>query len=141
MPDVGLLLSEAFPAGRILPGDQHEDYWHDEALGSTPQSPAWVVLPESTDEVAVVLRMADEHGVPVTARGSGTGLSGAAVPCPGGIVVSFERMNAILDLDTENQVAVVQPGLTLAQLDEATAKHRLVYPVFPGEYSASLGGN
>src|SRR3954452_22346404 len=141
MADVSSLLSGVLPAARIVPGDQNEDYWHDEALGSAPQQPACVVLPESTDEVAAVLRVAHDHGIPVTARGSGTGLSGGAVPCPGGVVVSFERMRAILDLDTENQVAVVQPGVTLAQLDEATAKHRLGYPVFPGEYSASIGGN
>ena len=77
----------------------------------------------------------------MTARGSGTGLSGACVPDAGGIVVSFERMNAILEIDTENHVAVVQPGVTLDQLDEAPAAHGLVYPVYPGEYSASLGGN
>jgi glycolate oxidase len=55
--------------------------------------------------------------------------------------VSFERMNTVLEIDEANQVAVVQPGVTLAQLDEVTARHGLVYPVYPGEYSASLGGN
>jgi glycolate oxidase len=59
----------------------------------------------------------------------------------GGVVVSFERMKAVLEIDVENQVGVVQPGITLAELDEVTAAHGLVYPVFPGEYSASLGGN
>jgi glycolate oxidase len=77
----------------------------------------------------------------VTARGAGTGLSGASIPSPGGLVVSFERMNRILEIDTENHVAVVEPGVTLEQLDEVTAQHDLVYPVFPGEYSASIGGN
>ena len=91
--------------------------------------------------MAAVLRVADEHGIPVTARGSGTGLSGAAIPDPDGVLVSFERMNRVLEIDDENQMAVVQPGVTLAELDEATAAHGLVYPVFPGEYSASLGGN
>jgi glycolate oxidase len=91
--------------------------------------------------VADVLRVADELRVPVTARGSATGLSGAATPLPDGIVVSFERMASVLEIDTENHVAVVQPGVTLAQLDEATAAKGLVYPVYPGEYSASLGGN
>src|SRR3954447_25632637 len=141
MADVASVLSELLPAGRVTAGDHNEDYWHDEALGSAPQCPACVVFPETTDEVAAVLRFAHEHGIAVTARGSGTGLSGAAVPSSGGIVVCFERMKAVLELDTENQVAVVQPGVTLAELDEVTAKHRLVYPVFPGEYSASLGGN
>ena len=56
------------------------------------------------------------------------------------MVVSFERMKRI-EIDEENQVAVVEPGVTLAELDEVTAKHSLTYPVFPGEYSASLGGN
>jgi glycolate oxidase len=59
----------------------------------------------------------------------------------GGIVVAFDRMADIVDIDTDNQVAVVQPGVTLAQLDEALAPLGLVYPVFPGEYSASIGGN
>src|SRR4051794_40366407 len=140
MADVASVLSEVLPVGRVVPGD-NEDYWHDEALGATPQQPACVVFPESTDEVAAVLRLAHEHGIPVTPRGSGTGLSGAAIPAPGSIVVAFERMKAVLELDTENQVAVVQPGIPLAELDEVTAKHKLVYPVFPGEYSASLGGN
>ena len=88
-----------------------------------------------------MVALAAELGVPVTARGSGTGLSGACVPSPGGLLVSFERMAAILELDLDNHVAVVQPGVTLDQLDEATAAVGLVYPVFPGESSASLGGN
>ncbi|HEX9682528.1 MAG TPA: FAD-linked oxidase C-terminal domain-containing protein, partial [Acidimicrobiales bacterium] len=79
--------------------------------------------------------------IPVTARGSGTGLSGAAIPHPDGVLVSFERMNTIIEIDVENLVAVVQPGVTLDQLDEALVPLGLVYPVFPGEYSASLGGN
>jgi glycolate oxidase len=106
-----------------------------------PQRPLAVVRPGSTEEVAAVLRIADETRTPVTARGSGTGLSGAAVPRADGIVVSFERMDRVLEIDTENHVAVVQPGVRLEQLDVETAAVGLVYPVFPGEYSASLGGN
>jgi glycolate oxidase len=142
MEDVAALLAGSVAPDRLVPGDRAgDDYGHDEALGATAQEPACVVFPTSAAEVAAVLKVADEHRIPVTARGSGTGLSGAAVPCPGGIVVSFERMNKLVEIDTENQVAVVQPGITLAELDEATAAHGLVYPVFPGEYSASLGGN
>ena len=142
MADVAALLGEIVGPEHVLTGGRiAEDYGHDEALGAEPQLPVAVVLPASTDDVASVLRLATEQGVPVTARGSGTGLSGAARPRSGGLVVSFERMNAVLEIDTANQVAVVQPGVTLAQLDEITAKHGLVYPVYPGEYSASLGGN
>ena len=97
--------------------------------------------PATTADVAAIVTAACELGVPVTARGSGTGLSGASIPIAGGIVVSFERMAAILEIDTANQVAVVEPGVTLAELDAALAPLGLVYPVFPGEQSASLGGN
>ncbi|MGZ4799852.1 MAG: FAD-binding oxidoreductase, partial [Acidimicrobiia bacterium] len=126
----------------VLTGDGiSEDYTHDEALTVPGRRPAFVVRPETSAQVAEVLRIANEHGVPVTARGTGTGLSGACVPRADAIVVSFERMNRVLEIDTENHVAVVQPGVTLDQLDEVTAAHDLIYPVFPGEYSASLGGN
>ena len=142
MADVASLFAEILPADHILAGSAvSEDYGHDEALGSTAVAPEAVLLPTSADEVAAILRTANEHAIPVTARGSGTGLSGAAVPSANGVVVSFERMNRVLEIDTENHVAVVQPGVTLAELDEATAAHGLIYPVFPGEYSASLGGN
>jgi glycolate oxidase len=135
-------LAAVLPAGRVLVGEAiPDDYAHDEALTVAPVRPAVLVRPESTGEVAEVLRLADDHGVPVTARGSGTGLSGAAVPDPNGVLISFERMAAVLEIDTENHTATVQPGVTLEQLDAALAPHRLVYPVFPGEYSASLGGN
>ena len=142
MADVAALLAGAVGAEHVLTGDAiGDDYGHDEALTAIPETPAFVVRPADTAQTAAVLRIADEHRVAVTARGSGTGLSGAAVPRGDGIVVSFERMNEILDIDLHNHVAVVQPGVTLEQLDEVTAAHGLVYPVFPGEYSASLGGN
>src|SRR5664280_1518207 len=80
-------------------------------------------------------------GTDTTGGGSVTGLSGGCTPVDGGLVVSFERMNHILEIDTDNHVAVVEPGVTLADLDAALLPHRLVYPVFPGELSASLGGN
>ena len=117
------------------------DYGHDEALGLAAQEPLAVVRPSSTEQVAAVVQLAGCTGTPLTARGSGTGLSGACIPRPGGVVVSFERMAGILEVDDGNHVAVVQPGVTLDRLDAATRAHGLVYPVFPGEHSASLGGN
>ena len=141
MTDLTARLRDVVGDAHVLAGEGNEDYAHDEALGVEWQTPAFVVLPETTADVAAILRLANEHSISVTARGSGTGLSGAATPVPGGIVVSFERMNRVLEIDEANQVAVVQPGVTLAELDEVTAAHGLVYPVYPGEYSASLGGN
>ncbi len=126
----------------VLVGDAiSEDYTHDEALGSHRQVPLAVVRPSSAVEVRQVLVWAGEHGVPVTARGAGTGLSGACNPKAGGVVVSFERMGRILEIDTDNHVATVEAGVSLDALNAATAERGLVYPVFPGETSATLGGN
>ncbi len=134
-------LGEVVGAAHVLAGaDSPPEYGRDESLAAAAVPPAFVVRPGSTAEVAAVLRVAAGHGVPVTARGSGTGLSGAAVPAAGGLVVSFERMNRILEIDGANHTATVQPGVTLAELDRAAAAEGLVYPVFPGEMSASLGG-
>jgi len=134
-------LDGVIPTDRIVAGDRITDYSHDEALGATPVTPVAVVQPTSTEEVAAVLRAANESRTPVTARGSGTGLSGACIPAAGTIVVSFERMSRVIEVDVDNMVAVVEPGVTLRELDEVLAPLGLVYPVYPGEYSASLGGN
>ena len=135
-------LRKAVGDGNVVTGEAvHADYTHDEALTSVPVLPLALVLPGSTGEVAEVLMAASEHGVPVVARGSGTGLSGAAVPVTEGILMAFDRMKRIREIDTENQVAVVEPGVTLEQLNAELAPLGLIYPVSPGEQSGSLGGN
>lgn len=142
MADLAARLADIVGTGHVDTGDAiSDDLTHDECLTVAAVEPAAVVHPGSTAEVAAVVALAAELDLPITARGSGTGLSGACTPVPGGLVVSFDRMSAVLEIDTENHLVVVQPGVTLAQLDEALAAHDLVYPVFPGEYSASLGGN
>ena len=126
----------------LLTGDRvPPDYASDESLTCAPRTPAAVARPATAEQVAALLAVAAEHAVPVTARGSGSGLSGAARPSPDGLLISFERMDAILEIDVDNQVAVVQPGVTLAELDRRTATAGLAYPVYPGELSASVGGN
>ena len=135
-------LRKAVGEGHVVPGDAvHADYTHDEALTTVPVVPLALVLPGSVGEVSEVLKVASEHGVPVVARGSGTGLSGAAVPVADGILLAFDRMKRIREIDTENQVAVVEPGVTLEQLNAELAPLGLIYPVSPGEQSGSLGGN
>jgi len=142
MADLAERLADIVGVGHVDTGDAiSDDLTHDECLTVEAVEPAAVVHPATTDEVAAVMALAAEERLPVTARGSGTGLSGACTPVPGGLVVAFDRMASVLEIDTDNHLVVVQPGVTLAQLDEALAAHDLVYPVFPGEYSASLGGN
>jgi len=127
---------------QVLTGEAiSEDYSHDECVNVEAVIPAVVLKPTSTEEVSAILAMANELKIPVTCRGSGTGLSGAAIPDADGILLSLERMAAVLEIDDANHVAVVQPGVTLGQLDEALTSHGLVYPILPGEESASLGGN
>jgi glycolate oxidase len=134
--------TEIVGSNNLLTGDAiPEDYGHDEELWKPPQLPAYVAKPQSAEEVAQLLKSASGHGVPVTARGSGSGLSGAARPRADGLLISFERMNAVLEVDTTNQVAVVQPGVTLTELDAATVDSGLQYMVHPGELSSSVGGN
>lgn len=142
MSDIAEQLSEILPPGRLLLGeDIAEDYGHDECLTVEAAHPSVVVMPETTQEVAAVLRYADANGIAITARGSGTGLSGSANPHHGAIVISFEKMKGILEIDQVNNMATVQPGIQLDELDAALEPLGLAYQVYPGEYSASLGGN
>jgi glycolate oxidase len=142
MADLEARLLDALPAADVLLGAEiGDEYTHDEALTAEPVRPLAVVRPRDTAAVATVMRIADELGIPVTARGAGTGLSGACVPRADGIVVSLEQLDRVLEIDLENHVVVVQAGVTLDQLDAELAPLGLVYPVQPGENSASLGGN
>lgn len=146
-PYTQIITSELFDQLAAIVGRQNvetdpkDDYAHDEALGLEPERPLAVVWPSSTEEVRAVVELARRSRTPLTARGSGTGLAGACIPRADGLVLSFEHMCEIIEIDDENHVAVVQPGVTLTQLDAATLLHGLVYPVFPGEQGASLGGN
>src|ERR1700758_1111014 len=142
MSDMTARFVEIVGTHNLLTGDAiPDDYSHDEVLTTAPQKPAYVAKPATADEVAQLLEAASRGGVPVTARGSGSGLSGAAIPREDGLLISFERMNAVLEVDTINQVAVVQPGVTLTELDAATIDSGLRYMVQPGELSSSVGGN
>jgi glycolate oxidase len=129
------------PSAVAVAPDLNPDDLHDESLHAPTTTPRAVVHPGSTAEVAALCAWASAHAVPLTARGSGTGLSGGASPVRGGIVVSFSRMNRLLRLELDDHVAVVQPGITLRELNEALRPHALRYPVHPGELSGSLGGN
>jgi FAD/FMN-containing dehydrogenase len=140
--DVAREFADIVGEAQLLTGEHiGPDYHHDEALVGTPVAPRFVARPQTPEQVAALLAAATKANIPVTARGSGTGLSAAARPCPDGLLISFERMNTILEIDADNRVAVVQPGVTLADLDTATAAEGLVYNVFPGELSATVGGN
>ncbi|MBV9364980.1 MAG: FAD-binding protein [Solirubrobacterales bacterium] len=104
--------------------------------------PDLVVLPANTEEVAAVLTLANDARVPVIPRGSGTNLSGGAVPLHGGIVLVLTRMNRLLEISESDLVAVCEPGVRTIELGEAAAAKGLLYPPDPGSQStATIGGN
>jgi glycolate oxidase len=106
-----------------------------------PHPPQIVVKPGSAQEVQAIIKLANNHLIPVTPQGSLTGLSGASHPIFGGIALSLERMNKIIEIDEENLMAVVEPGVLISELHEATEKLGLYYPPDPGQESGSIGGN
>jgi glycolate oxidase len=106
-----------------------------------PHPPQLVVRPASTEEVSRVMRLANMNLIPVTPQGSRTGLSGAAHPIHGGIALSLERMNRILEIDEDNLMATAEPGALISDIHEATEALGLYYPPDPGQESGSIGGN
>lgn len=120
--------------------DVNEDYSHDE-LGGIKKMPDIVVQVLSTEEVSKIMKYAYENNIPVTPRGSGTGLVGAAVPLEGGIVIDLSKMNKILELDEENLTLTLEPGVLLMEISKYVEEHELFYPPDPGEKSATIGGN
>ncbi len=116
------------------------DYAHDE-LGGISQMPEVLVRVRSTQEVSAVMKLAFDRTIPVTVRGSGTGLVGAAVPLHGGILLETTKMNKILKLDSNNLTVTVQPGVLLMELAAFAEENDFLYPPDPGEKSATIGGN
>jgi glycolate oxidase len=104
--------------------------------------PEIVVLPGNVEQVSAIVKAAKQANVPIVPRGSGTGLAGGAVPAEGGIVLSLARLNRILKIDLENQVAMVEPGVVNLDITKAVAEHGLFYAPDPSSQAAcSIGGN
>ncbi|MBU0951762.1 MAG: FAD-binding oxidoreductase [Elusimicrobia bacterium] len=125
----------------ILEKEKMEDYSHDEyAVPEIKKYPEVVVKPKTTEEVSAVLKLANENNFPVTARGGATGLCGACVPFYGGVVLSLENMNKVVEVDTNNLMVVVEAGTTLKDMYKEINKANLFFPPHPGDESATIGG-
>src|SRR5256885_7899335 len=137
-------LRETLPADRVIDDPATLlPYAYDASFWSLRQRrvPEAVVVPESTAEVVSVVRVANETGTPIVARGAGTGQTGGAIAPEGGIVISFARMRRILAIDRPNLQAVVEPGLVYVDFQNALAGHSLFFPPDPGSGRAcTLGG-
>ncbi len=139
--DIDYILSIIGDKERVLFGEEiNEEYSHDE-LSDTVSFPDLVVKVTSTEEVSNVMKYAYEHNIPVTPRGSGTGLVGSSVAMENGIMLDTTLMNRFLELDEENLTITVEPGVLLMELAAYVQERDLFYPPDPGEKSATIGGN
>ncbi|MFC2017903.1 FAD-binding oxidoreductase [Chloroflexota bacterium] len=117
-----------------------EEYSRDEMPLAKPHSPKVTVKPADSHTVAALLDFASIKRIPVTPVGARTGLTGGCIPVYGGIALSLERMNRIIEIDRDNFAAVVQPGVTLSELYDQVEQQGLYYPLYPGESTATVGG-
>ena len=142
VPDIATL-ADLLPAGTLLTEQASmERYSHDEAEWAPWALPVAVARPTDADQVRTIVRWCVLHAVPVVPRGAGTGLSGGANAVTGGVIVSFERMTAVLRIDPVERLAVVQPGVVNDDLRAACAEHGLWYPPDPASSPwSTIGGN
>ncbi len=104
--------------------------------------PEVVAFPDSSEQISKIMALASTHGFPVVPRGAGSGMTGGSLPVAGGLVLALGRMNRILEIDEENQVAIVEPGVITGKLREALAPLGLFYPPDPASLKfCTLGGN
>jgi glycolate oxidase len=124
----------------LVDPERVEPYAQDAVKEKFP--PEAVVLPLSAEEIAAILRLANEARFPVTARGGGVGYTGGAVPVEGGIVIGTDRMNHIKEVNADDLYVVTEPGVTTYALQQAVEAHGLFYPPDPASYKNSfIGGN
>jgi len=134
-------LQSIIPRDRIYSGDEiSADYSHDELVGVS-FNPDVLIEVLTSREVSMIIEYANASKIPVVARGAGTGLVGGCVPVSGGIMISLQKMNNILELDEENLTLTVESGVPLMEISAYVEERGLFYPPDPGEKSATIGGN
>jgi glycolate oxidase len=123
--------------------DRPEDLTLYEYDGSVDKArPELVVFPQTAEDVAAIVRISNQFGIPIVGRGAGTGLSGGAIPRAGGIVISFARMNRVLRIELENERAVLEPGVVNIEITQAVERQGYFYAPDPSSQKAcTIGGN
>ncbi|MCK5737204.1 MAG: FAD-binding oxidoreductase, partial [Spirochaetaceae bacterium] len=129
--------------GIIRDEERLESYSHDETdaaeYGSMPEV---AVLPSTVEQIAEVMKLANRENIPVTPRGAGSGLSGGAIPNFGGILISVEKMNSLIELDEDNMVAIVEAGMVTNDFAQLVQEHGLFFAGYPMSLeSCFIGGN
>lgn len=127
---------------KVKVDEEHLIAYSMDASDAPPVMPLAVIYPESAEDVVKAVQLLYSMKIPITPRGMGTSLSGGAVPSPGGVVISFERMNRIIDLDRENLTITVEPGVITGDLIRAVEAENLFYPPDPASLdTCTIGGN
>jgi glycolate oxidase len=135
-------LAALFPAERLLLQPGQLAAYETDGLPAFRVRPAAVVIPETQQEVVDTVRLCHRHATPFVARGSGTSLSGGALPVKGGIVIALNRLNRILRLDPRERLAVVEPGVVNLDVSKAAAPYGLYYAPDPSSQQiCTIGGN
>ncbi|HMH20534.1 MAG TPA: FAD-linked oxidase C-terminal domain-containing protein [Puia sp.] len=125
----------------VLDEESLHHYAHDETE-QLHYLPDLVLKPRTAEEISAIMRICDRHRIPVTPRGAGTGLSGGALPQAGGVLISTERMNSILEIDEKNLQVITEPGVITETLQNAVKEKGLFYPPDPSSRgSCFIGGN
>jgi glycolate oxidase len=129
--------------GRLGYLDRPEDLTLYEYDGSVDKArPELVVFPQSAEDVAAIVQISNQHGIPIVGRGAGTGLSGGAIPRAGGIVISFARMNRVVGIDLANERAILEPGVVNLEITQAVERQGYFYAPDPSSQRAcTIGGN
>jgi glycolate oxidase len=150
-PDAGVIarraeiaheLSRMLPPEAVIVAEDERRAYESDGLTAYRQSPLVVVLPSSTDEVARILRYCHERRIKLVPRGSGTSLSGGALPLADGVLMGLGKLNRILEIDFANRCAVVQPGVTNLAISDAVAHAGFYYAPDPSsQIACSIGGN
>ena len=135
-------LRALLPAAALLTYDEDLRPYESDGLSAYRRMPGLVVLPETVEQVAQILRLCAHHRVPVVARGAGTGLSGGALPHSEGVLLSLAKFNRIVEIDALNRTATVEPGVRNLAISEAAAPYGLYYAPDPSsQIACSIGGN
>jgi glycolate oxidase len=140
--DIATALRAVLPEDCLLSRSEERRPYECDALTAFRELPAVVALPRNEEEVLRILLTCNRLGVPVVARGSGTGLSGGATPHAGGVLLSCARMNRVLAIDPDNRIARLEPGVPNLRISELAAAHGLFYAPDPSsQVACSIGGN
>ncbi len=140
-PEIITQISETASSKIYVSSEINEDYFKDEMPIYGIFKPEVLVFPQSVEEIANIVKICYDNNIPITARGSGTGLTGSSVAVKGGVMINMKNFNNILEYDDTNLVVTVEPGVILNDLQMDCLAKGYLYPPDPGEKLATIGGN